>query len=70
MTDDQAKKPEEANPYGDMLEMPHHVSTQYAKMSLEMRAAQFAPFAALNGYEEAIQEAIRSHQSAQEEENV
>ncbi|MCQ2403801.1 MAG: hypothetical protein MJ202_08770 [Lentisphaeria bacterium] len=70
MTDDQAKQPEETNSYEDMLEMPRHVSTQYAKMSLEMRAAQFAPFAALNGYEEAIQEAIRNHQAAQEEGNA
>ena len=40
--------------YEDMLDMPHPVSKKHPRMSMEDRAAQFAPFAALTGYEEAI----------------
>lgn len=40
--------------YDDIINLPHHVSKNHPKMSLENRAAQFAPFAALVGYEEAI----------------
>ncbi len=42
--------------YDDMLDMPHHQSMVRPHMSKENRAAQFAPFAALTGYEEAIRE--------------
>lgn len=42
--------------YDDMMEMPHHRSAGRPHMSLQDRAAQFAPFAALTGYEEAIEE--------------
>lgn len=45
--------------YDDMLEMPHHVSGNHKQMPLLERAAQFAPFAALTGYEEMIQESMR-----------
>ena len=40
--------------YNDIINMPHHVSTKHPKLSMEQRAAQFAPFAALTGYEDAI----------------
>lgn len=40
--------------YQDIIDLPHHVSTHYPHMSLEGRAAQFAPFAALTGLEAAI----------------
>ena len=36
--------------------MPHHQSDKHPKMSMRNRAAQFSPFAALNGYNEAIKE--------------
>ncbi len=39
------------NKYMDIINLPHHTSIKYPKMPLEMRAAQFAPFAALNGYD-------------------
>lgn len=45
--------------YSDIIGLPHHVSGKYPHMSRENRAAQFAPFAALTGYEEAVLEAAR-----------
>lgn len=45
--------------YDDLLEMPRHVSKNHRPMPLLDRAAQFAPFAALTGYNESIQEAAR-----------
>lgn len=45
--------------YDDMLDMPHHVSTKHPQMSLHDRAAQFSPFAALTGYDDAIEETAR-----------
>lgn len=42
--------------YDDIINLEHHVSTKHEQMSLENRAAQFAPFAALDGYSEAIKE--------------
>ena len=43
--------------YEDIINLPHHVSTQYPHMSMESRAAQFAPFAALTGLGAAIRRA-------------
>lgn len=43
--------------YDDIINLPHHVSTHFPRMSLANRAAQFAPFAALTGLEAAIQRA-------------
>ena len=45
--------------YDDIIDMPHHRSTERAHMSLYDRAAQFSPFAALTGHEEAIEETAR-----------
>lgn len=45
--------------YDDIISLPHHQSTERAHMSLHDRAAQFAPFAALTGHEEAIEETAR-----------
>lgn len=42
--------------YADILEHPHHQPVKRARMSLGERAAQFVPFAALTGYEEAVRE--------------
>lgn len=48
------------NPYADMLELPHpSVVYGHPPMAAAERAAQFAPFAALSGYEEAVEEARR-----------
>ncbi len=46
-------------PYKDMLELPHHVSRQHSPMPRSNRAAQFAPFAALTGYESLLVETAR-----------
>ncbi len=43
--------------YDDMLDLPHPVSKKHPPMSLDKRAAQFAPFAALTGFEGAIEKA-------------
>lgn len=45
--------------YKDIINLPHHVSKKYPQMSLEARSAQFAPFAALTGYEEVVKETAR-----------
>lgn len=46
-------------PYDDIINLPHHVSGRHPQMPPENRAAQFAPFAALTGYEDAIGETGR-----------
>lgn len=45
--------------YDDIIDLPHHVSKSHPKMSLYDRAAQFSPFAALTGYDDAIKETSR-----------
>ena len=47
------------NNYDDIINMPHHVSSKRTLMSLEKRSAQFAPFSALTGYEDKINETKR-----------
>lgn len=48
-----------SGPYEDMLHLPHHTSSDRPRMSMSDRAAQFSPFAALTGYDAAIQETGR-----------
>lgn len=50
---------EHGHKYDDIINLPHHVSARHPRMSLENRAAQFSPFAALTGHEEAILETER-----------
>ena len=45
--------------YEDILHLPHHRSRTHPPMSLYDRAAQFSPFAALTGYDEAVKETAR-----------
>lgn len=45
--------------YGDIIDLPHHQSQVHPHMSLYDRAAQFAPFAALTGYDDMITEEAR-----------
>lgn len=45
--------------YDDIIDMPHHVSKTHRQMTMGERAAQFAPFAALTGFEEKIEDATR-----------
>lgn len=45
--------------YADIKDLPHHQSPTRPHMSLYDRAAQFAPFAALTGYDDMIVEEAR-----------
>ena len=45
--------------YADIIGLPHHLSEKRKHMSLHDRAAQFAPFAALIGYDEMVVEEAR-----------
>ena len=47
------------NNYDDIINLPHHVSKNHPRMSIENRASQFSPFSALTGYEDAINESRR-----------
>lgn len=46
-------------PYEDILHLSRPVSETHPPMERKNRAAQFSPFAALTGYEDAIREAAR-----------
>lgn len=45
--------------YRDIIDLPHHTSPKRQSMSLSDRAAQFAPFSALTGYDDVITETGR-----------
>ena len=45
--------------YDDIIGLPHHVSSTRPHMPMLDRAAQFQPFRALTGYEDAVQETAR-----------
>ena len=47
------------NPYADIIDLPRPVSRTHPRMPLLNRAAQFAPFAALTGYGDVIEETAR-----------
>lgn len=46
--------------YTHILHMPHPTSATRPRMSQSRRAAQFAPFAALTGFEAAVEETART----------
>ena len=48
-----------AGKYDDIIDLERPVSPRHPPMTMAQRAAQFAPFAALTGYEEVIAEAAR-----------
>lgn len=45
--------------YEDIINLPHPEPRTHPRMPRENRAAQFAPFAALSGYEDAVNETAR-----------
>lgn len=45
--------------YDDIIHLPHPVSERHARMPMIDRAAQFSPFAALTGFDDAIEETGR-----------
>lgn len=49
--------------YDDIIDLPHPTSLKHPRMSTENRAAQFSPFAALTGYDDAVSETARLTQS-------
>jgi hypothetical protein len=55
--------------YDDIINLPHHVSKRRPQMSMWNRAAQFAPFAALTGYEDAIKDTAQENESSYETKN-
>ncbi|MCI8538246.1 MAG: YolD-like family protein [Oscillospiraceae bacterium] len=46
----------ETHRYDDIIDLPHHVSDRHPRMPTIDRAAQFAPFAALSGFGDTIEE--------------
>jgi hypothetical protein len=49
----------EVGKYDDIIGLPHHVSSKRPHMPMLDRAAQFQPFRALTGYEDAVHETAR-----------
>ena len=49
--------------YDDIRDVKYPVPTTRPRMSMHDRAAQFSPFAALTGYEEVIEETVRTSES-------
>ena len=46
-------------PYDDIVNLPHPTSKKHPRMSMEERATQFSPFAALTGFGAVLQETGR-----------
>jgi hypothetical protein len=55
--------------YEDIIDLPRPVSTKHPRMSMEDRAAQFAPFAALTGYEDNIKDTTQQNLDSYESKN-
>ena len=49
----------DTNRYDDIINLPHPEPTTRPRMTMENRAAQFSPFAALTGYDDATREEAR-----------
>ena len=52
--------------YEEIINLPHHVSKTHTPMSMWNRAAQFAPFAALNGHNRALMETEKQNEQMYE----
>ena len=48
-----------SGPYDDIIDLPHPTSERHPRMPMASRAAQFSPFAALSGYDDAVKETAR-----------
>ncbi|MCR5468005.1 MAG: hypothetical protein K6F37_03510 [Lachnospiraceae bacterium] len=48
--------------YDDIIDLPHHISKKHPQMSIEDRAAQFAPFAALTGLDEEMKKTAEENE--------
>ncbi len=47
--------------YDDIIHLPHHVSPNRSPMPMYKRAAQFAPFSALEGLKENLEQTLQEH---------
>ena len=55
--------------YDDIINLPHCEPKHHPRMSMWNRAAQFAPFAALTGYEDAIKQSAKENEINYEKKN-
>lgn len=46
------------NKYEDIINLPHYDPIYHPRMSIDISAGQFAPFADLTGYDEEIEETV------------
>lgn len=53
------KKSDDPHRYDDIIALPHPTSLKHPRMTVENRAAQFSPFAALTGYDALVEETAR-----------
>lgn len=53
-------------PYDDILHLPHHRSETHPPMAAGDRAAQFAPFAVLNGLDAVLRQAEQQREETEE----
>ena len=56
--------------YDSIINLPHHVSPTRPQMSMQDRAAQFSPFAALTGYDDIIKQTSAHSNEAVERANA
>ena len=54
------------NPYEDIMDVEYPVPGTRPRMSMHERAAQFAPFAALTGYDDIINRTARLNEEGYE----
>ena len=52
--------------YDDIIDLPHYDPKHHPRMPMAARAAQFAPFAALTGYDDAIRQTAKDNESSYE----
>jgi len=57
------------NDYDDIINLPHYEPKLHPRMSMRNRAAQFAPFAALTGYDAAIKDTAQQNEDSYEAKN-
>ncbi|BAL83017.1 hypothetical protein SELR_13090 [Selenomonas ruminantium subsp. lactilytica TAM6421] len=50
--------------FADIINMPRPEPKNHPRMPKEKRAAQFAPFAALTGYEEVVKKTAKQHEDS------
>lgn len=58
------------NDYSDIIHLPHYRLKHHTPMSPASRAAQFAPFAALTGYKEQVDEEAKRKDSEYDEQGA